>query len=205
MLSLLIEVTLITASGVLSPGPLTFSAAILGMKRGWRAGFLTAVGHTLFEFPLVLVIAIGAVEIIKKAWILNLIGIIGGIALLIFSALTLVDLVNIIKGKKERTLKVSANPLIAGLAFTALNPYFIIWWITVGLKLITDILIVGGAVLIILLYPLHVWMDYAWLSLIAFLSSKGKRLGQKVQVAIMVIFVAILTYYGASFLINSLS
>jgi len=205
MINLLIEVVLVTASGALSPGPLTFSTAMLGVRKGWKAGLFTALGHTIFEFPLVLVMTVGVVEITKSVWALDVIGVIGGVALLAFSVLTLVDLFNTIKGKETKTLKVFPNPLVTGLAFTALNPYFIIWWATVGLKLITDIVVVGGTLLVALLYPFHVWMDYAWLSLVAFLSSKGKSLGQRGQVIIMITLIVILVYYGVSFLVNSIT
>jgi len=204
MLDLIIEVTLVTASGALSPGPLTLSAAMLGMKKGWKAGLLEAVGHMMIEFPLVLAIAMGAIEITRNAWALRLIGVIGGVALLIFSALTLIDLVNTIRGKSKSVLRGPSSPLIAGLTFTALNPYFIIWWATIGLKLVTDILVVGGMFLVVLLYPVHVWMDYAWLSLIAFLSNKGKSLEIRVQVAIMFTFTIVLAYYGIKFLLDSI-
>ena len=53
------EVILVSASGVLSPGPLFFANIIYGSKQGVTAGFKTAFGHTIVEFPLVIVLASG--------------------------------------------------------------------------------------------------------------------------------------------------
>ena len=36
---------------------------------------------------------------------------------------------------KKLASKTKGGPLFEGVAFTALNPFFITWWLTVGLKL----------------------------------------------------------------------
>ena len=203
MLNLIVEIVSLTSSGALSPGPLTFSAIVLGMKKGWKAGFLEAVGHTLFEFPLVLLIGVGSSYIINNELFLNITGMIGGLALIIFSILLLQDLISLRRGDGERILKISGGPILTGFLFTALNPYFIVWWTTVGLKLIIDIILAGGILFVIFLYPIHVWMDYLWLSLVSYLSSKGRKLGVKIQAGILIIFIIILMYYGIKFIIES--
>jgi len=204
MLNLIVEIVSLTSSGALSPGPLTFSAIVLGMKKGWKAGFLEAVGHTLFEFPLVLLIGVGSSHIINNEFFLNIAGMIGGLALIIFSILLLQDLISLRRGDGERVLKISGGPILTGFLFTALNPYFIVWWTTVGLKLIIDIILAGGILFVIFLYPIHVWMDYLWLSLVSYLSSKGRKLGVKIQAGILIIFIIILMYYGIKFIIESI-
>jgi hypothetical protein len=47
------EVVLVSASGVLSPGPLFFANIIYGSKMGITAGIRIAYGHTIVElvFP----------------------------------------------------------------------------------------------------------------------------------------------------------
>ncbi|PWU81466.1 MAG: hypothetical protein DLM72_06760 [Candidatus Nitrosopolaris wilkensis] len=44
------EVILVSASGVLSPGPLFFINIIYGSKQGITAGIKIAFGHTMVEF-----------------------------------------------------------------------------------------------------------------------------------------------------------
>jgi threonine/homoserine/homoserine lactone efflux protein len=47
------EVILVSASGVLSPGPLFFINIIFGSKQGFTGGIKIAFGHTIVEFPFV--------------------------------------------------------------------------------------------------------------------------------------------------------
>ncbi|PWU80548.1 MAG: hypothetical protein DLM72_11580 [Candidatus Nitrosopolaris wilkensis] len=53
------EVILVSASGVLSPGPLFFTNIIYGNTQGVSAGIKIAFGHAIVEFPLVIALALG--------------------------------------------------------------------------------------------------------------------------------------------------
>jgi len=52
------EAVLVSASGVLSPGPLFFANIIYGSKMGITAGIRIAYGHTMVEL-LIIVLAFG--------------------------------------------------------------------------------------------------------------------------------------------------
>ena len=100
----------------------------------------------------------------------------GGVAILAFAGLQTVTIVD--KNRPQYHIRHIAGrkgPFLIGLSFTALNPFFIIWWFTAGLKLITDSEEFGITTGLILLFA-HIWMDYAWLALTAYLSSKGSSL-----------------------------
>src|SRR5215218_10059523 len=146
------EVILVSLSGVLSPGPLFFANLIYGSKEGFHSGIKIAFGHTLVELPLIILLVIGISQIpytdLASIGNLKIIGIVGGIAIVAFSILQIKD---IIKGKdvaitlnsngKKEIQKVIYNnrnrPVISGIIFSALNPFFLAWWLTVGLKLIS--------------------------------------------------------------------
>ena len=67
-----------------------------------------------------------------------------------------------------------SGPIILGIVFSALNPFFLIWWSTVGLKLITDSIFLFGVVLgILFTFFFHIWMDYVWLTVTSYMISKG--------------------------------
>jgi len=103
-----------------------------------------------------------------------------------------------VAGEKQSTLK---NPLLLGTVFTGLNPYFIIWWLTIGLTLIITALELASFVGVFIMYISHVWMDYAWLIGTAYLAKKGTNLaGRKGYRIIMIIFGVILICYGLYFL-----
>jgi hypothetical protein len=53
------EVILLSASGVLSPGPLFFTNLIYGIRQGAHAGIKIAYGHTIVELPLITILALG--------------------------------------------------------------------------------------------------------------------------------------------------
>jgi threonine/homoserine/homoserine lactone efflux protein len=191
------HVILLSASGVLSPGPLFLANLFYGSKEGVRSGIKIALGHTIIELPLILIISQGLIGfsfIIVEDEGLRIIGVIGGVAIIIFSCvhingiirkLTIASTMPKANSGKDGTLsllkklasKTKGGPLFAGIAFTALNPFFISWWLTVGLKLISDsVYIFGFKEGVFILFSSHIWMDYAWLSVTAYLVSKGRTL-----------------------------
>jgi threonine/homoserine/homoserine lactone efflux protein len=191
------QVILLSASGVLYPGPLLLANLFYGSKEGIRSSIKIALGHTIVELPLILILSLGLISLsslILKNEILRIIGIIGGIAIILFSLAQISSIIrkrSIATGTpgengnkdemphllKKFDSKKKYGSLIVGIAFTALNPFFITWWLTIGLKLISDsIYIFGVSEGIFVLFSSHIWMDYAWLSITGYLVSKGKSL-----------------------------
>jgi threonine/homoserine/homoserine lactone efflux protein len=160
-----LTVSLITISGALSPGPLTIALIISSAKRGVMAGLETAIGHTLVELPLAYLIFIGLLSLSNVGG--RLIAFIGGIVLIIYGLLGL-------KGGKAKDVKMKAyRGLYIGVLFTAFNPYFIIWWLTIGLALTSLAIESFGSASFLFMYTSHVWLDYAWLISLAFVAHKG--------------------------------
>ena len=58
-----VMVIAISASGVMSPGPLFAANIVYGLKEGKIAGLKMAVGHTIVELPLIILLGIGTVSI----------------------------------------------------------------------------------------------------------------------------------------------
>jgi threonine/homoserine/homoserine lactone efflux protein len=93
-----------------------------------------------------------------------------------------------------------------GVVFTGLNPYFIIWWLTVGAQLIIISLEFAALIGVVFMYICHVWMDYVWLTSVAHFAKKGTNiLGLKWYKPLMAVFGIILIYFGVSFIISSIS
>ncbi|HJR48705.1 MAG TPA: LysE family transporter [Nitrososphaeraceae archaeon] len=188
------QVIFISVSGVLSPGPLFFANLIYGSKEGFYSGVKIASGHTIVELLLVISLAAGlfgfsSFKLTSES--IRIIGLVGGTAIIIFSTSVITNII-----KRRRNIDVANDknkssysyfskisnkcirlerPFIIGITFSALNPFFIIWWLTVGLKLISDSVYLFGIVEgILILFSFHIWMDYAWLSVTAYLMSKGR-------------------------------
>ena len=97
------------------------------------------------------------------------------------------------------------NLFLIGLALTGLNPFFIIWWLTIGVNLILVSLEFAGLGGVVFMYACHVWVDYVWLTLVATFAKRGaKFLRHKVYHQIIAIFGAVLIYFGLSFIIDAL-
>jgi threonine/homoserine/homoserine lactone efflux protein len=106
------------------------------------------------------------------------------------------------KVESKNTSKFPANSLILGLAFSGLNPYFILWWLSIGSVLIVQALAFAAIAGILIMYASHVWMDYAWLTLVAHLAKKGQNLmGSRYYRFAVVAFGLILIGYGLQFII----
>ena len=127
------QVAAVSASGVLAPGPLFFTNIFYGTKQGVRSGLKMAYGHTAVELPFVIMLATGLFSTAIAGQQATTIGLIGGVAILGFAAIQALDIVR--KRPSQVQIPKSINnkgPFIAGIALTALNPFFYVWWLTVG-------------------------------------------------------------------------
>ncbi len=200
-----VEVIAISASGVLAPGPLFFTNLLYGTRHGVRSGIKVACGHTSVELPLIILLAAGLFTSAAASQYAGAIGLVGGIGILGFAGL---HIARVIKKKDALSVPTIANskgPFVAGIALSALNPFFLVWWFTVGLKLIADSATFGFAAGIMILFALHIWMDYAWLASTAYLASKGSSvLKSKYYPLLLLALAAVLLYYGISFVLQAL-
>ena len=175
-LDFILKVIVISASGVLSPGPLTFSVVSLGLKQGKKVGFLASIGHLLAEFPLVILIALGVYEVLLQESFKRIIGLIGGVMIFVFGALQLRDAFRIKHlelTKEEKSM--SSSPILVGFSFSMFNPFFIIWWISVGIVLIYNAIELFGFIGVIYMYLAHVWLDFVWYTFLAYLANMGRK------------------------------
>jgi len=200
-----LQVIIVSTSGVLSPGPLFFINIIYGSKYGSLVGLKIASGHAIVEFPLILVLSYG---LYSFSYILHVsdiifkfIGLTGGIFLILFSIL---QITSILKDKSTNSQAITnpkfniKNPIFAGLIFTILNPFFLVWWLTIGSKLISDSVINFGIVEgISVTFLSHIWMDYFWLWFTSFMVNKGKSIIKEKVYRIFIFAISIiLGIYG---------
>lgn len=152
----LATVGIISLSGVLMPGPVLVAAITKGSENK-HAGAWIALGHLIVELPLILFIAAGFHYVFKDPWISGGIGVIGGIILVIMG----IQMFRM-KGEPEVASKaIPGHPLVAGIITTASNPYFILWWATVGAALI-DTSLGFGALGLAGFIIMHESCDLGW-------------------------------------------
>jgi len=195
----ILSVIAVSASGVMGPGPLTVATIATGVGRSWKSGLLVGAGHMAVELPLVLVIALGILSFIPEGmnrWIMLL----GGIFMIAFGVTTLRGARGAVVDRRESRL---GSSLVVGIGLSAMNPYFIMWWLTVGTPLIMIAVGTMGLAGVGIMYISHVWMDFAWLSVLAGLGSKGKKLG-KLYPYLVGGLGALILVFGIQFIIVSL-
>ncbi len=176
----------VSPSGAMSPGPLTASAIVLGGQgRGWRAGLLVALGHTLAELPYVvlLCVAFRYVGSVLQGPV-GAVLVIGAAAFITYFAVLLIrDALKPsppspkdgLDSGKRSVVSGGLGPVLTGFLLTALNAYFLLWWVSAGLTLIvtaSSLGVVGVAVM----YVSHVWLDYAWLGVMGEIGGRGAAL-----------------------------
>jgi len=199
LLFFLIEVVVISLSGVMVPGPVT--AAAIGMgTRSRYAGALIAVGHGVVEFPLMILIVLGVGRILKLPTAQIVIGLAGGIFLLIMA----IQMLKSLRSAEKQQGKVTKSaPVLAGIILSAGNPYFLVWWATVGLTLATTA--TGIGIWAFAVFAIVHWLcDLIWLSALSWASFKGSvLLGPRGMRIVLMICSTALLLFGLFFIYNA--
>ena len=171
MLFFLGQVIGISLSGVMAPGPVTATTIVMGSRNRW-AGALIAVGHGIVEFPLIVLIVVGISKILQMPVVQIVIGL-AGAAFLFFMASDILWSARSLGKDQAKTVK--TNPVLAGIALTAGNPYFLLWWATIGLTLATRAGKLGIWAFVVFAV-VHWLCDLVWLGAISWASYKGSTL-----------------------------
>jgi len=206
LLNFAVTVVLISVSGALYPGPLFFVTISHGIKSGTKSGIIFSIAHSLVEFILVMLLALGLLSVANEPTAMLVVGVAGGVALIVFGAMQIRGSFSYKPDEPKAGRGATRNLLLVGLALTGLNPYFIVWWLTIGANLIFIALEFASLAGVVFMYVCHVWVDYVWLILVSTLAKRGaKILRFKWYRVLMAVFGLVLIYFGFSFLIDSLS
>ena len=209
-----LQVILVSTSGVLSPGPLFFINLLYASRYAPFVGLKIASGHAIVEFPLIIALSYSlysfSYTLHLSDIVFKFIGLIGGIFLLFFAIL---QVFSILKDKSNNSQAMTnlkfniKNPILVGFIFTILNPFFLVWWLTIGSKLISDSIINFGIVEgILVIFLSHIWMDYFWLWFTSFMINKGKFVIKEKFYKIFIIAISVcLGIYGFYLLFMSLT
>jgi threonine/homoserine/homoserine lactone efflux protein len=159
----------ISLSGVMLPGPLT-AATITKGYNDQNAGFFIGVGHGIIEIPIIALIYFGFGSFISSPEVKKVIGILGGLVLLFMGWMILRSL-----GKKQgNSADLPYKPLVTGIIMTGANPYFFLWWATVGLALISGA-IQFGVIGLVAFVGIHWLCDIGWEQVISLTVFKTKK------------------------------
>jgi len=181
------------------PGPM-FAVTVAKSYKSQLAGTQIALGHAIVEIPLMLLIYFGFAQFFQDELVQIILSVLGG-AILIWLGISMFK-------ARARVVEVGTdlpyNSVVAGVATSALNPFFILWWATIGSMLIMNSLefgITGFALLI----PVHWLCDLVWLSFVSILVYKTKSLwGRKFQGGLFASCSLLLIGFGVWFLVSGI-
>ncbi|MBU4562613.1 LysE family translocator [bacterium] len=194
----LLEAVLISLSGVMAPGPVTAVAVSKGTKSP-HAGAFIALGHGMVEIPLMVLILYGFGDILKITYIKAIIGLLGGLFLLKIG----LDLLQGIKQAKIDSSNDPHSPLMAGIILSLANPYFLVWWATIGAILIYRSYSFGLLGFVIFMI-LHWSCDLCWYYFLSTISFKGGQFfGKRLQQVLFLICGIFLLFFSSKFIYDA--
>ncbi|NPA15652.1 MAG: LysE family transporter [Deferribacteres bacterium] len=198
MLSFILQAVGISLSGVVSPGPMT-AATIASGTDDRHAGAYVALGHAVVEFPLMFAIFLFA-DFLKDCAVFKVVVGILGAVFMFYMGLSFVRVAE--DGGASGAVK-RLSPFLIGVVLSAGNPYFILWWATVGAALIFKAVSYG--LLGFVLFAIFHWLcDLGWYWFLSFASYGGKELaGSRFYRFVNVFCGAFLILMGFKFLRDS--
>ena len=160
-------------SGALMPGPVLTVTITESSRRGFWAGPLIMVGHAILELCLVVLLLLGLGPYLQKDMVFGIIGLAGAL-ILIWMALGMFRSIPFLTLKlDQQQAPACTRPVLAGILMSLANPYWLIWWATIGLGYLVYAM-KFGAVGVITFFVGHISADFAWYSAVSFAVSKGR-------------------------------
>ena len=200
MISFMLKAALISLSGVLSPGPITAVTVSKGTEHP-LTGLYVAVGHTIVELPLMILIAVGLDKYLQINWVRVAIGVLGGLFLFKMGF----GLLKNIFSTKIGYDNFNYTPIQAGVILSISNPYFLIWWTTVGAMLLSGAY-QFGLIGVILFMLIHLGCDFLWYIFLSSLTFKGGQFfGQRLQQVLFAICGLFLLFFSGKFLYDAIN
>ncbi|AIY87921.1 MULTISPECIES: LysE family translocator [Thermotoga] len=198
MISIFFGSFLVGLSGAVAPGPLMM-IAISQSAKGWKNSIKLISGHVVLEAFLVLLLVLGFQWVLKSPLVTKVIGLLGGSFLAFMGISQLTAIKGEISQVEKNDLKI---PLpITGALVSLSNPYFLLWWMSVGsaflVKAQTSFLAGVTA-----FYFGHILSDILWYSLIGVFGNtilKSSRI-YKIVMAVTGLF---LIGFGLFFVLDS--
>lgn len=163
---------LLALSGALMPGPLLTVTVTESTRRGALAGPMMIFGHSLLELALVVALLSGLAPFLVRDDVFIFISLAGGTVLLWMATTMLRSLPHLSLDAPVENRK-SRNLVLTGIILSAVNPYWLIWWASIGLGYIMYSMKFGIPG-IIAFFSGHILADLLWYCLISFGVAKGR-------------------------------
>ncbi len=138
---------LIAYSGALMPGPMLTVVVAETPRQGARAGPLVVLGHAILELTLLILLVIGLGPVLKHEGVQAVLQIAGGL-MLVWTAVSMIVALTrhrVSIDWEDGSSGGRARAVLMGIVSSLANPYWTIWWVTIGLGLLTKAYALGIA------------------------------------------------------------
>ena len=210
--ALFVSSFLMAFSGAMMPGPLLTVNIHESYRLGFRAGPLLIFGHGILETLLVIGLTLGLDAYLVQPFFKGSVALVGGIVLLWMGwgiardSLRGKVTLNMAAGGKVKRM----HPVLAGIVVSISNPYWSLWWATIGLTYLA-LAVQQGVIALAVFLGGHLLADLIWYSAISLAVVSGRKfISDQVYQGILVIcgvFLVVLALYfiwsGKTFLFGS--
>ncbi|MBU1965955.1 MAG: LysE family translocator [Proteobacteria bacterium] len=155
------------------PGPLLTATISESSQRGFIAGPLLIAGHAILELALVIAFLLGLAPFFQQPVVFVATALVGAV-ILFWMAFGMFRSLPSLSLSWEADQQRRSHPMISGILMSVANPYWIIWWATIGLGYILYSWRFGfwG---IAFFFVGHILADLVWYSLIAAAVAGGRH------------------------------
>jgi threonine/homoserine/homoserine lactone efflux protein len=174
LIAILIGAFVLALSGALMPGPL-FTMAVAGAaRRGAITGPLLILGQAILELALVVAVVFGLGAFLKLPLVMAVIALLGG-CILLWMGFSMVRsaAAAVLETETGAAIK-QTNLVLYGILGSVSNPYWILWWATVGMGYLLSAIRFGWAGVAVFFIG-HISADLLWFSAVTWSVSRGRK------------------------------
>jgi threonine/homoserine/homoserine lactone efflux protein len=187
----------ISLSGVMLPGPLT-AATIARGYNDKNAGAMIGIGHAIVEVPIIALIYFGFAAFIADPLLKMVTGLAGGALLVVMGLLIFFTF----RKPLEGSAVLPYSSLVTGIVMTGGNPYFLLWWATIGVALVSGA-VAFGIYGLLLFTIVHLACDIAWEQVVSMTVFRTRHLWTPgVQKTVFSICAAVLIGFGVLYAVS---
>lgn len=189
-------------TGAMAPGPMLTVTISESTRKGGIIGPLLVLGHGILEFVLLCVIVFGLGNLLNNNLLFSVIAFFGGIILIYMGSMTIKDLKHYSLDGTSRTRGRGIHPVAAGILVSLSNPYWFIWWITIGMGYVMFARGLGFQG-VIAFFTGHILSDLAWYSFVSYgIQFGGRYMSIRVLKTILFVCSIFLISFGIFFIIK---